>query len=268
MKSCRGPIISDFGTHVAPKINVLYTPGFAPSLNPRLRLGLGSGYRVPNLKERYYLFDHSVNGYVVLGNTDLKPEASDSLQLGFEMSASQATRGEISVFYNRFRDLITTGLDEEASAGQQIQVYRYSNVDKARTRGVELTMAHRFSEQLKLDAAYTWLQATNTDTGLTLTQRPEHQLDLALDWSLPGLRSTASIKASWQSQEFVDADNQIRSPGYTTVDLRFNQPIGQRFKWFVGIDNLLDEHQDPDNSGQDFRPSEGRFVYTGLRYSL
>lgn len=259
---------SDFGTHIAPKVNVMYVPEFLPSLNPRLRFGLGSGYRVPNLKERYFLFDHSANGYVVLGNTELEPEESDSLQLGFEMSVSQATRGEISLFYNRFRNLITTSADAEASAGQQLQVYRYSNVDAARTRGMELNLAHRFSDRLSIDTAYTWLQATNTDTDLDLTRRPEHQIDVAINWKLPGVRSSASLKAAWQSHEYVDAENRIRSPGHTTIDLRFNQPIGQRFKWFAGIDNLLDEHQDPDNAGQDFRPSEGRFIYTGLRYSL
>ncbi|MGQ7843656.1 TonB-dependent receptor plug domain-containing protein [Granulosicoccus sp. 3-233] len=259
---------SDFGSHVAPKINVLYVPQFLSSLNPRLRFGLGSGYRVPNLKERYFLFDHSANGYVVLGNTELEPEESDSLQLGFEMSASRTTRGEIAVFYNRFRNLITTSIDAEASAGQQLQVYRYSNVDAATTRGVELNLAQRLSDRLSVDAAYTWLLATDSATGLDLTRRPEHQVDIALNWTLPGLRSTASLKAAWQSHEYVDADNEIRSPGYATLGLRFNQPVGRRFKWFAGIDNLLDEHQDPDNAGQDFRPSEGRYIYSGLRYSL
>jgi hypothetical protein len=38
--------------------------------------------------------------------------------------------------------------------------------------------------------------------------------------------------------------------------------------WFLGVDNILDEHLDPDNFGQDFRPKQGRFTYAGLRYSL
>jgi outer membrane receptor for ferrienterochelin and colicins len=259
---------SDFDSHIAPKINIMYVPGFAPELNPRLRFGLGSGYRVPNLKERYFLFDHSANGYVVLGNTELQPEASDSVQLGFEMSLSDSARGEISLFYNKFRDLIATSEDEVASAEQQLQVFRYSNIASARTQGVDLSLAQRINKQISFDVAYTWLDAVDRDTGSRLTGRPEHQVNLGMDFTLPKTKSSITLKALWRSYEFVDSENLIRSPGYATVDLKLNQPVGERLVWFLGVDNILDEHLDPDNFGQDFRPKQGRFTYAGLRYSL
>lgn len=259
---------SDFGSHVAPKVNILYVPGFAPALNPRVRFGVGSGYRVPNLKERFFLFDHSANGYVVLGNTQLQPEESDSVQLGFEMSLNSTARGEISLFYNRFRNLIATTEDPESTAEQQLQVFRYSNIASARTQGVDLNITQQLKNSVSMNAAYTWLDAIDRDTGLQLTRRPEHQVNLGIDWTISATQSQFTVKAVWQSHEFIDSENLVRSPAYTTLDFKFNQPVNDRLVWFLGMDNVLDEHLNPDNAGQDFRPGEGRFTYVGLRYSL
>lgn len=259
---------SDFGGHLAPKVNIMFVPDFLAVLEPRLRLGLGKGYRVPNLKERYYLFDHSANGYVVLGNEQLQPEENDSIQLGFEMSVDQSTRGELALFYNRISNLISTSVDEAASDESDLQVFRYSNIAEARTQGIELSLVQHFSPTLTLNAAYTWLDSLDRGTGLALIKRPEHQLDVGLDWRMNNKGSQLIFKAAWQSDEFADEENLVRSPGYTTLNLRFNQPVGKQFKWFLGVDNLLDEYREPGNEAEDFRPSEGRFVYTGLRYSL
>lgn len=258
---------SDFGSHLASKINLLYIPSFAPELNPRIRFGVGSGYRVPNLKERYFLFDHSANGYVVLGNAQLQPESSDSVQLGFEMSLTSSARAEIALFHNRFNDLISTSADKEASEQQQLQVFRYSNIASAQTRGVDLNLDWQLKDSVSLAVGYSWLDAIDLDTRRFLTRRPEHQLSFALEWSIPSTRSSISLTSRWQSHEFVNADNSTRSPAYTTMDLKFNQQINDKLVWFIGVDNALDEHKDPTNGGQDFRPKTGRFAYAGLRYS-
>lgn len=259
---------SDFGSHVAPKINILYIPSILSSLNPRIRFGLGSGYRVPNLKERYFLFDHSANGYVVFGNPELLPESSDSVQLGFETSISQSARGEISVFYNRFQDLITTSEDTGESEEQQLQVFRYNNIAAATTQGFDLNFTHSINSILSYEVAYTWLESRDQATGLSLTRRPEHQFIVGFDYELSSSGSLVSVKAAWQSKEFVDTDNQIRSPAYTSLDVKFNQAVDESISWFVGVNNVLDEHLNPVNAGSDFRPSSGRFVYTGFRYTL
>lgn len=259
---------SDFGSHVAPKVNLLFIPDFAAKLNPRIRLGIGTGYRVPNLKERFFLFDHSANGYVVLGNPDLQPESSQSVQLGFESSLNEKSRVEISLYYNDFKDLISTAIDQEASDQQQLQVFRYSNIAAARTQGFDLNLNHRLSDQIAYNAAYTWLDSKDKDTGLTLTRRPEHQVVAGIDFKPRHSNTEFTVKAVWQSSEFVDQENEISSPAYTTVDLKLNHAVSEHAKWFVGVNNVLDEHMNPANAGEDFRPSSGRFVYAGFRYSL
>lgn len=257
---------SDFGTHVAPKINVLYQPDTLPTWNPRVRAGIGSGYRVPNLKERHFLFDHTANGYVVLGNPILQPEQSLSLQLGIELSNVAGTRAEASLFQNRFTDLIATSLDTESSGEGNLQVFRYSNVDDARTRGLELNLSHPLRSNLTLSGAITLLDATDMSTGNDLTRRPEQQVQLGAQFDLR--RTSITVQSTWQSREFVDSENELESPDYSSLALKVNRTVNSNLRLFAGIDNLTDEHRNPAFPGTDLRPTEGRFAYLGVRYEI
>ena len=101
-----------------------------------LRANYGQGYRVPNLKERHYLFDHSSLGYIVLGNPNLKPESSNSFQLGGQLSWRDRVTLDANLFYNRVTDLIQTDM-ANFTMFNGIAVYTYRNVARARTQGAE-----------------------------------------------------------------------------------------------------------------------------------
>jgi len=216
---------SDFGTHVAPKINLLYTPAWQPEWAPRLRAGIGSGYRVPNLKERHFLFDHGSLGYVVIGNEALEPEQSLSLQFGLEVSRNQRTRAEVSLFHNRIDGLIASTRDAAATEEQGIEVFRYANVDEARTRGLETSVQHAFGPRFSVDAAWTWLDATDRRSDLRLTRRPRHQIQLGTDLLLG--RTGVALRASWQGASWVDAGNTIESPAWASLQLKLDRAIGR-----------------------------------------
>ncbi|MGF1547814.1 MAG: TonB-dependent receptor plug domain-containing protein [Thiotrichales bacterium] len=256
----------DFGAYTAPKLNVMYRAGWWPALDTRLRAGIGRGYRVPNLKERFYVFDHSQLGYMVLGEPDLSPEYSNSYQLGIEINNEQGLRAEISVYHNSISDLIDTGLDSAASAARGLQIFKYLNIARARTRGGEIGLGYRFSPTLTADLGYSHLDTLDRATGHTLTRRPEHQFTAGIDWRVPTTQSLLSLRATYQSDEFIDAANTLSSPGWSRFDLKLNQPLGNGLKFYAGIDNLGDEHRDPARAGFDFRPKQGRFIYAGLRF--
>lgn len=255
---------SDFGDHLSPKLNGMWTlPG---SRDARLRFGLGEGYRVPNLKERYYLFDHSALGYVVLGNPDLQPESSTSAQLGLNWPADNNVY-DLSLYYNRIRDLIQTDLNAERSAELSLGVYEYTNVARAETYGSEMSWQRQWQADLATTLAYHWLHAEDLDSGNTLVKRPEHEVSLKLDWTLPRFDSTSlHLTGRWQSKEYVDSENSIVSPAWHSLDLKLNHDLSDAWRVFAGVDNLTDQHRKPDSEGQDFRPKEGRFLYIGARW--
>lgn len=256
---------SDFGDHFAPKINARYDLLNSDDINVYLRGGWGVGYRVPNLKERHYRFDHSQLGYVVDGSPDLEPEESDSYQLGWGLTYQNTAWFEVNVFLNDIDQLIQTELDQAATDAREdyVQVYRYTNVERARTQGFDVTTGWQFRPGWKLSAGYTYLDAEDRDTGQRLTRRPRHQGTFALDGltPVPGLGWLVRVRS--QSDEVIDADNGYESPGFTTVDLKLNQTLGENLRLFGGVNNLTDAQRNFDDSS-DFGPVSGRYIYAGV----
>jgi outer membrane receptor for ferrienterochelin and colicins len=256
---------SDFGPFAAPKINVLIKAWS----NVNIRVGYGKGYRAPNLKERFYFFDHSSLGYQVIGNPDLEPESSDSFQAGVELSNSGSLRGDFNVFHNRIENLIVTELNPIKSAAAGLQIFDYQNVGHAVTRGAEASVTWRPWSPLGLKAGYTYLWAKDTDSNTWLTQRPKYQVKGGLDLRSPAWGTGLSLRAIYQSEEFVDPENTQTSPGWTTVDAKVNQELFTKTTVFVGVDNIADVHRNPNNAASgDNRPPVGRFVYAGVRVAL
>ena len=257
---------SDFGGHHAPKI-ALRAPAFASDgWKGTLRASLGQGYRVPNLKERHYLFDHSSLGYMVIGNPDLQPESSDSAQLGLSISGPQRSTIELQAFVNRVKDLIQTDLVNYTLVND-VARYTYRNVARARTAGLETAFGWQALASLRLTAGWTWTQAKDLDTDAELTRRPRRQTRLGLDWQL--LEGTGlSLRARHQSSELVDSAGGGRSPGWATLDLALNHDLTELAKGlhaYAGITNVFGRQRDFADAN-DFGPIAGRYVYVGLAY--
>ncbi|MGC9385951.1 MAG: TonB-dependent receptor plug domain-containing protein, partial [Hydrogenovibrio sp.] len=252
-----------FGTHFAPMLNAMvsredWLPG-----RVNLRAGVGNGYRTPNLKERYYLFDHSQLGYVVQGNPDLQPESSISYQLGLEWVFPRDGSLSVSLFRNDVQDLIVEALNPEKTGPNNAMVYEYQNVNKAMTQGVELAFRKTLGTYFRFDASYNYLQARDEDTGKNLVDRPENEVKLGLD-TLFTPDIVLTVKMNYQSEEYLDEANETTSPAYTTWDTVLNVDVTRQWRVYGGVNNLSDVQRKFD--GTDFRPEAGRYVYLGLRY--
>ena len=254
---------SDFGTEVAPKINALYSPAWFKSVTSNVRIGYGKGYRVPNLKERFYVFDHSALGYMVLGSNDLVPESSHSYQLGVELSKTGVFHFDVSLFHNRITDLIDTDFSHR---NDDISIHTYQNIARSMTQGVETSLKYRVTSSLSVKGSYTYLDTKDKKTGNALTNRPQDQAKLSVDYEYKPLGTTFSLRGVYQSEEYIDGGNTMESPSWTTWDLKINQRLSEKLKVFFGIDNVTNEHRNPNKPGRDFRPLEPRLLYLGLRY--
>lgn len=254
---------SDFGSHLVPKIALRADLPQTGDWRGVLRASYGQGYRVPNLKERHFLFDHSSLGYLVLGNPELKPERSDSLQLGASFEVGRSLSFEVHAFRNLVDDLIQ--IDEaNAQTVDGIAIYRYRNVARARTAGIEAGARWRPAPGLQLSASWTLMRTRDLDRGTELTRRPRQVLRAGLDWQAMA-DTRLSLRARAQSDELVDSRRAARSSGWGTLDLAIDHRLTRRTSAFFGIDNLFDRQRDfadPD----DFGPLSGRLVYVGIRH--
>lgn len=256
---------SDFGSHVAPKVSVRATVLESGGMKGVLRASVGQGYRVPNLKERHYLFDHSALGYKVVGNPNLKPESSTSFQLGGALTVNERLALEANAFLNNVKDLIQTDLANATVVGG-IATYSYANVTKARTGGIEASAKWTASPTLGLNGAYTLTRTRDLSTGLELTRRPRGIARVGADWRfLP--ETTLTTRVRYQSDELADTTTRNRSPAWTTLDLSVNHRVGRATTLFAGVNNLTNRQRDF-AAASDFGPIAGRFVYVGLKVAF
>lgn len=234
----------------------------------QLRASAGRGFRAPSAKELGFVFDHSIYGYRVDGNRDLKAESSwgvngDVTWIPFARAdGDQPERAQVrlSGFANWVDDLID--LDLGAGVSQNgVTSYRYTNFGKARTLGAQLDAAYQIGDRLRAEAGYAYLYTRDDVNDRPLGGRPPHTVTTSLRattfWEIQ-----AYMRWRVVSDAFVDATT--RSPGYTTVDLRLSRPVWPSAEAYLGVLNLLDVKQDPGRVG-DLRPPLGRVFYVGIR---
>ena len=254
----------DFGDHNAFKFSTKYRFYENDDRLADFRLSYGQGYRVPNLKERFYSFDHSHLGYIVIGNPNLKPESSDSYQLGISLVQNDLWNADFNLFWNDIQDLIQTDYDNSVVINGITQ-YSYSNVAKAETKGIETSAQWNITPYLALNGSYTYTEARDKTTNNALTRRPKHIARLGTNYSLND-QLDLTLRARYQSSEYGDSDNQYSSPDWFTLDSQLDYQISPYISAFVGIDNIFKEQRDF-SATFDYRPISGRYTYTGLRFN-
>ena len=253
---------SDFGFHASPTISSRYTHDMG-SYDLQFRNSYGMGYRVPNLKNRYYEFDHSVYGYKVLGDPDLKPETSYSFQSSISITDHEFVHLEASIFHNRILDLIETINSGETESNGAVTVYRYTNYAHTMTRGYELASQLKLGPVLEARLSFSYLDTQDTDTHLPLINRSKHHMKLLLLWDY-STKLNFVLSGEYQSEFYtdIDDDNRESSPGYQIWDIKTNYQLLSDASVFAGVNNLFDVVRDT-NDSFDRRPIEGRKVYIG-----
>jgi outer membrane receptor for ferrienterochelin and colicins len=256
---------SDFGSHVVPKVSLRAHLLDGPRWSGSLRASFGKGYRVPNLKERHFLFDHSALGYMVIGNPNLQPESSDSFQLGGQLELRDRLTLDLNLFDNRIDNLIQVD-EANATTVNGVTQFTYRNIAQARTRGLEVATRWRPRPGLDLHASYTFTHTRNLGTGDELTRRPRDSVRLGLDWQVREATSLA-LRARYQGSELVNTAGGGRSPAWATLDAVLNHQLDARTTVFAGVANLFDRQRDFGDTN-DFGPLAGRFVYVGIRHDF
>ncbi|VAW84448.1 hypothetical protein MNBD_GAMMA18-2413, partial [hydrothermal vent metagenome] len=259
---------SNFGFYAAPKINAMYTPDWFADVITNVRMGIGRGYRVPNLKERFFIFDHSQlasDPYMLLGNNALQPESSDSYQLGIEFARPGEFHADITLFHNRIKNLINRRINPDKST-PDLRIFDYQNFARAITQGIETTAKYRFSPSFSVNGGITYLEAEDLKTNKPLTGLPEWLVKLGVDYVYKPWGTSLSLRGIYQSEEWVEdySDVLVQSPAWTTWDIKFNQPLVEGLTLFAGIDNITNEYRNP-NDDNDARPYKPRLLYLGLR---
>lgn len=257
----------NFGSFAAPKVNISHYQDWR-DLSFKSWVTVGTGFRAPSVKERFFTLDHtSVANYVVVGNDQLQPEESVSLQIGEEIKWKR-TSLHANFFLNQVTNLIDT---VERETGTSSRLFTYDNFDEVISRGVELGLKTRLADRLNARVNYTYSETINQETNLLLANRPLHTGLIGIDYDVNDQLELKAL-SRFTGSKYVDNENLQVSPRFTTLDLRAQYQWTPKIQIYSSLNNILNEVRDPAPDSVvpvvDDRPVRGREVFLGLKMEV
>lgn len=237
------------------------------------------GFRSPTIYELYYDKDNAAHGYKIVSNPNLKPEESQSYEIGLRAN-NRLGALELAAFYNDYDNFIKSKTEEVNG----IDVTTNENIDKARIYGAE------FKGSLWLDEAFgapmgtyarlsmAYLDGEDKETGETLDTIAPFTTVAGVGYDAPSENwgTALTVTAVAAKDEWEEADN-LEAPSYTVVDLtgyyRPTQDLTLRAGLFNAFDEKYWQYQDLEGTtastdGIDRRTQPGRNWGVTLDYAF
>ncbi|MCB8888814.1 TonB-dependent receptor domain-containing protein [Vreelandella malpeensis] len=265
-----------------------------------LKGGISQGYKTPTLNQLH----DGINGFgnqglsASLGSPNLKPEKSTNYEVGAIYDNLDGFSAGATVFFTQFRDRIANGDDlpncqfTDSSGNQpfadaanclsvgsfttQESFNQQINVDRAETRGVELTSSYQFAPDWTIGGGYTFTDTEVTsgdNAGQRLTNAPRHKLTANLSWAINERWSTTLEGEYYSSRERFTGDvtgsdaalvEQVgnKLDGYELFNLRSSYRFSDNVRLTGSVYNLFDK----DFSAYDTYGFDGD-TYVAYRYT-
>ncbi len=217
--------------------------GYAIDKQLRITANYGTAFKAPTFNDLYY------PGY---GNPNLKSEQSRSIELGLRGTPTWGS-WSAHIFRTAVTDLI--GFDPTT--------YATVNIDSARLRGVESTVAtqlagwHMSTSLTLLDPEN---RASGDNNGKVLPRRAEQTLRVNLDRGFGHYRAGATLFA--EGRRFDDLANTRTMDGYATLDLRVERAFAKNWLVQARVANLFDKRYETAS----YYNQAGRNFFITLRY--
>lgn len=233
---------SRYGGQTTFGANFAYTPDEGRTV---FRGTYAEGFRAPTLTEALLPF----------GNTALKPETAKSFDLGVEHSFFDGMIAASATLYRRTsHNLITFSF----------VTFQSENIAAARSQGLELGLALRPAQNLRIDANYSLADAKSRSADATfgnrLARRPKDNANFSIDWMSP-FRLAVGASVSITGDSFDNLSNSVRLDGYTLASIRASWPLTDAIELFGRVENLFDtKYQTVSGYG-----TYGRNAYAGVR---
>lgn len=212
------------------------------------RASVGRGFKLPSLFQLYSSF----------GDSELRSEKSLSWDAGLEYSI-RGERGKTELSASYFRADFTDLIDYKAG--------KFVNTRSANNRGVEFSAIHRGDAGFGLEATYTYQLARNAQTGEQLARRPTHLMTARASGTiLPSLETGLSLRYTGARADVDPAFPYpaVQMPSYTLLNADASYGLGQGYKAFGRLDNVLDrKYEEVAGYG-----TAGRSLYLGLQKDL
>lgn len=243
-----GPISSQDGDHVSPKLGIVAWP----TDNLGFFFNYGAGFKAPAPSEVNNFFENLTfpgSAYTSISNPDLDPETSDSVEVGIrfrDVSVLGATwRASGSVFQSWYEDFISqeiVGGDGQVATPFQ---YQYINLAELEVWGLEGRADAAWENGFGFTIAASFAEGDYTLGGVTT---PYGSIDpwrvvAGLSYNEPAGRFGGQFIVTYSSRKEANEApaGAYRPDSFTIADLTAYWNITEAATFRVGVFNLTDE---------------------------
>ncbi|MCR1227494.1 catecholate siderophore receptor CirA [Klebsiella quasipneumoniae] len=269
-----------YGDHWSPRAYLVYNATDTVTVKG----GWATAFKAPSLLQLNpdWTTNSCRGSCSIVGNPDLKPETSESFELGLYYRGEEGwlenVEGSITTFQNNVDDMIDVLRTCSASEapgypnfvgwktvnGKRVPIFRYFNVNKARIKGVETEVKIPFGDEWKLTVNYTYNDGRDLSNGgdKPLQTLPFHTANGTLDWK-PLDDWSFYVTANYTGQQRAVSATGKTPGGYTLFDVGAAWQVTKNVKLRSGVQNVGDK----DLSRDDYSyTEEGRRYFMAVDY--
>ncbi|MFK8018335.1 MAG: TonB-dependent receptor plug domain-containing protein [Pseudomonadales bacterium] len=232
---------SDFGGTVNPRAALVW----ATSYSLTTKLLYGRAFRAPSNAELF-----AINNPVILGNPDLEPETTDTIELAFDYRFSSNLSTKLNFFWYEIDDAIDF-VDPPPELGLPQGSLLASNARTQDGKGFEFELAWQAADKLSFAANYSRQFAEAGETGERVEDAPGSQLFVSSNIELPSLWRL-NLNVNWISDRRRGLnDNREFIGDFALVNAALNRSnFFGALDFGITIRNIFDESaSEPSNSG-------------------
>lgn len=246
-----------YGNHWTPRLYAVYQATDALTIKG----GIAKGFKTPTLRQgsdRYCQLTKTTLGTGLLcGDPKLKPEESTTKEIGISYDFGEQRTFSATVFDTDFKNKISNyATGDLSSYGSYYQVV-YDNIDRAKIRGIELSLNYAITPNLEWDTNYTYTDSQREGgkeltgggaslDGYALAQTPKNMVKTKVSWQATDQLNTYAGANYYGTSEWASSRNNSsyvrKRPGSTTFDVggmyKITKNVNVKFD-FLNITNKI-----------------------------
>lgn len=195
----------------SPKLRAAYQP----QNNVEFYAQWAMGFRAPNASELYLNYGVP-GGYVSYGNSDLKPETSNGIEIGTNLGDDDFG-GHIGAFYNKYKNFIDTEVSRDPTGTYPLGITEYFNRANVRMFGIEVNAHKKFDNGIHIKGALAYVNGKDSDSGEWIDSVAPAKAAFTVGYATDIWGTDLTFIAA-TSEPKKTSDN-FRTPGYGIFDL-------------------------------------------------
>lgn len=196
------------------------------------------GFRIPPFDTANMGFTNAGHGYEILPNPDLKPETSNSFELGLRGRFDGGSSFGVSAFYNLYEDFISQEGVGYSAAG--LLQYQNRNLQNVRIWGVEANGEWRVTPEFALFGNIAWARGEDESTGLPIDSVAPFTGVLGASYSHDSGFGAELIGRGAASHNRRSTTTGFQSPSYVVADANISYDWEPALSVNAGVKNIFD----------------------------